>query len=125
MSLVEYGNRSAMRREENIFKISNILSRNPNSLHIKTILKEMDQTPATLYKYLKSIHQANSKNEKYQKYLKEFKTHNELQEKEIADLKKLSQQDIPNDLKQFTKDNLSKDFLDNLFYFTCVFKFIR
>jgi hypothetical protein len=115
----------SLSKEDNIFQMSNILSKEPNELHLKDILKQMDRTPNTLYSYLQALHKANSQNEKYQKYLFNYKPHNELQEKELDNLYKLTNKDVPYELEQFSKENLSDNFLNNLFYFTFVFKYCK
>lgn len=115
----------SLSKEDNIFQMSNILSKEPNELHLKDILKQMDRTPNTLYSYLQALHKANAKNKKYQKYLFNYKAHNELQEKELSNLYKLTNKDVPYELQQFSKENISDNFLDNLFYFTFVFKYCK
>lgn len=115
----------SLSKEDNIFQMSNILSKEPNELHLKDILKQMDRTPNTLYSYLQALHKANAQNEKYQKYLFNYKAHNELQEKELSNLYKLTNKDVPYELEQFSKENISDNFLDNLFYFTFVFKYCK
>ena len=115
----------SLSKEDNIFQMSNILSKEPNELHLKDILKQMDRTPNTLYSYLQALHKANSQNEKYKTYLFNYKPHNELQEKELSNLYKLTNKDVPYELEQFSKENISDNFLDNLFYFTFVFKYCK
>lgn len=115
----------SLSKEDNIFQMSNILSKEPKDLHLKDILKQMDRTPNTLYSYLQALHKANSQNKKYQKYLFNYKAHNELQEKELNNLYKLTKKEVPYELQQFTKENLSDNFLNNLFYFTFVFKYCK
>jgi len=53
------------------------------------------------------------------------KKNNELQEKELSNLYKLTNKDVPYELQQFSKENLSDNFLNNLFYFTFVFKYCK
>ena len=115
----------SLSKEDNIFQMSNILSKEPNELHLKDILKQMDRTPNTLYNYLQCLHKANSQNEKYKTYLFNYKPHNELQEKELSNLYKLTNKDVPYELEQFSKEHLSDNFLNNLFYFTFVFKYCK
>lgn len=115
----------SLSKEDNIFQMLNILSKEPNELHLKDILKQMDRTPNTLYNYLQCLHKANSQNEKYKTYLFNYKPHNELQEKELSNLYKLTNKDVPYELQQFSKENISDNFLDNLFYFTFVFKYCK
>lgn len=115
----------SLSKEDNIFQMSNLLSKEPNELHLKDILKQMDRTPNTLYSYLQALHKANAKNEKYKTYLFNYKAQNELQEKELDNLQKLVNKDVPYELEQFSKENLSDNFLDNLFYFTFVFKYCK
>ena len=115
----------SLSKEDNIFQMSNILSKEPNDLHLKDILKQMDRTPNTLYSYLQCLHKSNSQNKKYKKYLFNYIAHNELQEKELSNLYKLTEKEVPYELQQFTKENLSDNFLNNLFYFTFVFKYCK
>lgn len=115
----------SLSKEDSIFQMSNLLSKEPNELHLKDILKQMDRTPNTLYSYLQALHKANSQNEKYKTYLFNYKPHNELQEKELSNLYKLTNKDVPYELEQFSKENLSDNFLNNLFYFTFVFKYCK
>ena len=53
----------------------------------------------------------------------ELEENDEVKIREVK--RKLTEKEVPYELQQFTKDNLSDNFLNNLFYFTFVFKYCK
>lgn len=113
---------SSMTKEDNIFKLLMLLQKGTN---LKEIDYTLQKTPITIYRYLRTIQQAQFNNPVYQKLLKNLKGCDEFQTKEIANWQKSlkSTTTVDEHLTQFEQtENMT--FYDDLHYFLLCYKFL-
>lgn len=122
VSINEYSLGSSLRREDNIYKMISLIKRGTDA---QVLLKELAVKPATIYKYLLSVQEAQFQNERYLVYLGSVFPKDAFAMKEMTEWRKrANKQVVKAENEQFLQDYDEK-FYEELHYFLLVFKYLK